>query len=248
VPSALSEAGAARKSIFWPSFFALGALAVLLGLGTWQIERLIWKEGLIAARQAAVTAPPTELPSALGAAQALEYHRVSVVGHFLNDRELFLGATSDDGHPGYQIITPLALSGDRILLVDRGFVPEGRRDPSSRAPGQLGGDVTVTGLLRIAPVGRPHWFVPDNNPGRNYWFYVDIPAMAEAARLAGAVLPFYVDADATANPGGLPVGGQTRIELPNNHLQYAVTWYLLAAGLIVVYAVFIRRRLTQGAS
>jgi surfeit locus 1 family protein len=220
---------------------------VLLGLGTWQIERLIWKEGLIAARHAAVTAPPVALPSALAAAQALEFHRAGVGGRFLNDRELYLGATSDVGHPGYHIITPLALPDGATLLVDRGFVPEQRRPPASRAAGSLEGGTTVTGLLRIPPAGRPNWFVPDNNPERNYWFYVDIPAMAAAAGLTG-VLPFYIDADATPNPGGLPVGGQTRLELPNDHLQYAITWYALAAGLIIVYAVFIRRRLAQGVS
>jgi surfeit locus 1 family protein len=249
VPSAPNDAaaGGARKSIFWPSFFSAGALAVLLGLGTWQIERLIWKEGLIAERQAAVTGPPIELPPSLAAAQPLEYHRLRVAGHFLNHRELYLGATSDDGHPGYHIITPLALADGRILLVDRGFVPEGRKAPQSRAEGELEGEVAVTGLLRIPPAGRPHWFVPDNSAERNYWFYMDVPAMTAAAGLEH-VLPFYMDADAAPNPGGLPVGGQTRLELPNNHLQYAITWYALAAGLIVVYAVFIRRRLTGAAS
>jgi surfeit locus 1 family protein len=248
VPSAPNEAmaGAPARSIFWPSFFALGALVVLLGLGTWQIERLIWKEGLIADRQAAVSAPPVALPSSRDAAQALEYHRVAVTGHFLNDRELYLGATSEDGHPGYQVITPLMLADGRALLVERGFVPQERRDPSSRPEGELEGDATVTGLLRVPPAGRPYWFIPDNSASRNYWLYVDIPAMAAAARV-DKVLPFYVDADATANPGGLPVGGQTRVDLPNNHLQYAITWYALAAGLIVVYAVFIRRRLAEGA-
>ena len=250
MPSAPNEAVAARapaKSIFWPSFFALGALVVLLGLGTWQVERLIWKERLIAARQAAVDAPPVGLPSSLTAARALEYHLVSATGHFLNDRELYLGATSEDGRPGYQVITPLVLADGRVLLVERGFVPQQRKDPQSRAAGELEGAVTVTGLLRVAPPGKPHWFVPDNSAERNYWFYVDIPAMAAASRVEN-VLPFYVDADATPNPGGLPEGGQTRLDLPNNHLQYAITWYALAAGLIVVYAVFIRRRLMEGAS
>jgi surfeit locus 1 family protein len=250
VPSAPNEAAAARapaKSIFWPSFFALGALVVLLGLGTWQVERLVWKEGLIAARRAAVAAPPVALPSSLAPARALEYHHVGARGHFLNDRELYLGATSEDGRPGYHVVTPLVLDDGRVLLIERGFVPQQRKDPASRAAGEIEGEVTVTGLLRMPPAGKPNWFVPDNNAERNYWFYVDIPAMAAAARVENA-LPFYVDADATPNPGGLPEGGQTRLDLPNNHLQYAITWYALAAGLIVVYAVFIRRRLMEGAS
>lgn len=229
------------RSIFWPSFFAGLAFLLLLGLGTWQLVRLHWKEALIAQRHAAVTSAPAALPGSAEVARGLEYRRVRVTGTFLNDRELYLGATSDDGHPGYQIITPLRLGDGAVLLIERGFIPEGRKDRASRAAGELEGEVTVTGLLRLPPEGKPSWFVPDNNAARNYWFYMDIPAMAAAARL-DRVLPYYVDADVTPNPGGLPVGGQTRLELPNNHLQYALTWYALAAGLVAVYIVFIRRR------
>ncbi len=233
------------RSIFWPSFFSAGAFVVLVGLGTWQLERLAWNEALIAARQAAVTAPPVELPSTLAAARGLEYHRVRASGQFRNDRELYLGATDEDGRPGYQVITPLVLADGDAVLIERGFVPQASRSPSTRQAGEPQGETTVTGLLRVAPDGKPHWFLPDNSAERNYWFYVDISAMAAAAHL-DRVLPFYVDADATPNPGGLPIGGQTRLDLPNNHLQYAITWYALAAGLVGVYIVFIRRRLAEG--
>jgi surfeit locus 1 family protein len=233
------------RSIFWPSFFALGAFIVLLGLGTWQVERLFWKQRLIAERQAAVTAPPIELPRTREAARGLEFHRVRVIGMFRHDRELYLGATDDDGHAGYHVVTPLDLGDGSLVLIDRGFIPEARKAPASRAAGELTGDVTLTGLLRLPPEGKPYWFLPDNSAERNYWFYVDVAAMSAAARLQG-VLPVYLDADKTANPGGLPLGGQTRLDLPNNHLQYAVTWYALAAALVVIYIIFIRRRLAEG--
>ena len=92
----------------------------------------------------------------------------------------------------------------------------------------------VTGLLRL-PHGRPGWFVPDNRPDLNYWFWVDLPAMAAATSLSD-VVPFYIDADATPNPGGWPKGGVTQIDLPNDHLQYAITWFALAAAAVVVYS------------
>jgi surfeit locus 1 family protein len=234
-----------QRSLFWPSVVALGAFIMLIGLGTWQVERLFWKERLIAGRQAAVTAAPVALPISLDAAQSLEFHRVRAEGRFLNDRELDLGATSDDGHPGYHIVTPLQLADGTVVLVNRGFVPEAKRAPGSRAEGLPQGETRVTGLLRLPPTGKAHWFIPDNNAARNYWLYVDIPAMAAAAHL-DHVLPFYVDADATPNPGGLPAGGQTPISLPNNHLQYAITWYALAAALVVVYVVLVRRHRTPG--
>jgi surfeit locus 1 family protein len=230
-----------RKSLFWPSAFAVSGFLLLLGLGSWQVERLFWKEALIAERQAAVTAPPMALPPSLEAARGLEYRRVNAAGAFLADRELFLGATDEDGHLGYHVIEPLRLSSGDILLVDRGFVPGDRKLPESRAAGEPQGEVTITGLLRLPPDTKPYWFIPDNSAARNYWIWVDIPAMAAAAHL-DRVLPFYVDADATPNPGGLPQGGQTRMDLPNNHLQYAITWYALAAALAVIYIIFIRRR------
>lgn len=235
----------AARSILWPSFFSVIAFLMLIGLGTWQVERLFWKEGLIAARQAAVSAAPVEVPRSLAAARGLDFHPVHATGTFLNDRELYLGATDKDGRPGYQVITPLKLGDGSILLVNRGFVPQAKRAPASREAGELQGEITVTGLLRLAPERKPHWFLPDNNAARNYWLYVDIPAMAAADHL-DKVLPFYVDADATPNPGGLPIGGQTRLELPNNHLQYAITWYALALALVVIAVRFIRRRRAEG--
>jgi len=167
-------------SLFWPIVCISGGMLVLLGLGTWQVERLFWKEGLIAQRQAAVTAPPAALPDSLAAARGLEYHHVSVAGTFLPDHELYLGATDDDGHLGYHVIEPLRLASGAVLLVDRGYVPEELKLPATRAAGEPQGEVTVTGLLRLAPPEKPHWFLPDNSAARNYWFWVDIPAMAAA--------------------------------------------------------------------
>jgi surfeit locus 1 family protein len=235
----------AERSLFWPISVSVGAFLVLVGLGTWQVQRLFWKEGLIAERQAAVTAPPIAAPRSLAEARALEFHRMAATGRFLNDRELDLGATSDAGLPGFQVITPLVLEDGAVLLVDRGFVPEAKRAPASRPEGELSGEVTVTGLLRLAPEGKPHWFLPDNSAAKNYWFYVDIPAMA-AATQQERVLHYYMDADATPIPGGLPVGGQTRLDLPNNHLQYAITWYALAAGLAVIAVLRLRQGRTEG--
>ena len=242
-----SAARPAFRTIVWPTLFAGAAFLVLLALGTWQVERLQWKERLIAERHAAVNSPAIELPRSAAAARSLDYRHVRASGTFLNDRELYLGATSAEGRPGYHIVTPLRLADAAVLLVDRGFVPAEKRAPETRAAGEIDGPTTVSGLLRLPLDRKPYWFLPENSAERNYWFYVDPPAMAKAAHL-DAVLPFYIDADATPNPGGLPVGGQTRLDLPNDHLQYAITWYALAAGLLGVYIVFIRRRLAQGAA
>ena len=170
----------------------------------------------------------------------MEFRHVTDEGVFLNDKEILLGATSEGGENGYQILTPLREPSGRIVFVNRGFIPAELRDRSKRIAGELSGPVRIEGLLRLPPDGRPNWFLPDNRPDLNYWFWVDLPAMAAADGLKN-VAPFYIDADATPNPGGWPKGGVTRLDLPNNHLQYAITWFSLAVAMIVIYVLFHRR-------
>jgi surfeit locus 1 family protein len=231
----------ALRGLLWPSVFAVGAFVVLLGLGTWQLDRRIWKEGLIAARQAALTAPPLALPAAVADPVALEFHRVWVEGRFRHDRELYLTGRFYRDKPGYQVITPLVLDDGSAVLINRGFVPLAAKDPTSRAAGQVAGRVRIEGVARRS--GAPGWFTPDNEPAANLWFYPDLAGMAAAAGLA-RVRPVFVEAGPAPNPGGLPIGGQTQADLPNDHLQYAITWYSLAAALAVIYALFCHRHLT----
>ncbi|HEX3520622.1 MAG TPA: SURF1 family protein [Stellaceae bacterium] len=228
------------RPLLWPTVFSLPMLLICLALGAWQVERLFWKQDLIAQRQAAVAAAPAAVPKGLAEARDMEFHHVSDQGVFLNDKEIFLGATSEGGGQGYQILTPLLEPRGRAVFVNRGYIPAELRDPARRAAGQIAGTVRVQGLLRLPPAGRPNWFLPDNRPDLNYWFWVDLPAMSAADKL-DRVAPFYIDADATPNPGGWPKGGVTRLALPNNHLQYAITWFSLAVALIVIYVLFHRR-------
>src|SRR4051812_39421954 len=137
------------RPTLWPTVFSLPAFIVLLGLGTWQVERLHWKEGLIAARQAGVHAAPGALPATLEAARPLEFHPVRVAGELLNERELYLAATSERGTIGKQVFTPLRLDDGGVVLVNRGFVPDERKDPAKRAEGLLAGPIEIEGLLRL---------------------------------------------------------------------------------------------------
>jgi surfeit locus 1 family protein len=226
---------------FWPTVMSVPALLLLLGLGAWQVQRLGWKERLIARRAAALAAPVVPAPQALAEARRLEYHHVFVDGVFQNNKEIYLGASTGAGSTGYQVLTPLAAADGRIVFIDRGYIPGYLKDPKTRAAGQLAGRRHVEGVLRLPPDGRPNWFLPDNRADLNYWFWVDLPAMAAADKLA-RVAPFYLDADATPNPGGWPKGGVPLPELPNHHLQYAITWFSLAVALAVIYFLYHRRR------
>jgi surfeit locus 1 family protein len=232
------------KGLLGFTALALVALAVLIGLGVWQLERLQWKEGLIAEIETRSTGAPIALAEALALTREgrdPNYYRVRVEGRFHHDKERYLFAQSlADGTPGWHVVTPLETAGGDTVLVDRGFVPDALKDPSSRASGQVEGVVTVTGIARSPEIQGS--FVPDNEPEANRWFWRDLGAMARSMFAEGTVevAPFFVDVEKSDVPGGWPEGGQTRLELPNNHLQYAITWFLLALCLLVIYAVYVR--------
>jgi surfeit locus 1 family protein len=228
------------RPLLWPTVFTGPMLLLLLALGSWQIERLFWKDRLISQREVALAAAPVPAPRRFEEAHGMEFRHVTDEGVFLHDKEIFLGATSEAGGQGYQVLTPLLEPSGRIVFVNRGYIPAELKDPAKRAAGRISGTVRLQGLLRLPREGRPVWFLPDNRPDLNYWFWVDLPAMSAAHHL-DRVAPFYIDADATANPGGWPKGGVTRLALPNNHLQYAITWFSLAVALIVIYVLYHRR-------
>ena len=221
---------------------ALAGLAVLVGLGVWQLDRLEWKEGLIARIEARGHAKPIALPSALAIAREgrnPSYYRVRVEGRFHHSEERYFYALAD-GKPGWHVITPIETAGGDMVLVDRGFVPDALKDPSSRALGQIENVVTLTGLVRTAETQTI--FTPDNEPEANRWFWLDLAGMARSMfpEETIEVAPFFLEAEQSDVPGGWPEGGQTRLELTNNHLQYALTWFLLALCLAVIYALYVR--------
>ncbi|MGA0607937.1 SURF1 family protein [Phenylobacterium sp. VNQ135] len=212
---------------------ALVLLAIVFAtLGVWQLERRAWKLDLIARVEARLRAPPGPLPDS--AAEHDAYTRVRVRGVFLHDRETLVQALTERG-AGWWVMTPLRTDTGRVVLVNRGFVPPGRRDPASRAAGAPSGSVTVTGLLRLTePRGG---FLRRNDPAAGRWYSRDVAAIA-AARGVGPAAPVFIDADASPNPGGYPVGGMTVVRFRNSHLVYALTWFGLAilslAGLALV--------------
>jgi surfeit locus 1 family protein len=224
----------------WPTLFTVPAVLLMLAFSVWQLERLAWKEGLLDKLHTRTTAQPVSLAQLSGDPAQDEYRQVRLRGHFDHSHELDLIARSLNGNVGYQIVTPFVLEdGSGTVLVNRGWVPDDKRDPASRAQGQIAGTTEVVGILRQSQ--KPGWITPDNDPAKNVWLYVDVPAMLKAAGAAKAASPYWLAADATPNPGGLPIGGQTRIDLPNDHLQYAITWFAFAVTLIVIYLVYSRK-------
>lgn len=225
-------------------------IVILLGLGTWQLERRAWKADLIATMNARLALPSVPLlevftPGGAVDPASLDFRPARATGRFRHDQEMYLAARGYQGQLGVHVVTPLVMDRSGMtVLVDRGWVPSDRQAPQSRGEGQIDGEVTVEGVLRQP--ARPSVFTPDNRPDQNLWYWADLPAMAAAAKVA-PIAPLLLEAGPAANPGGLPIGGQTRINLPNNHLQYALTWYALALALAVLYLVS-RRRKAAGSS
>lgn len=222
------------------------AMAILLTLGTWQVKRLYWKEALIADIETRRNAAPLDLAGVeaiLAEGGDVDYRAAEAEGVYLNDKERHFLATFR-GRAGFYVYTPLQLADGRYLFVNRGFVPYELKEPQKRQEGLLAGPQSVEGLARARLSEKPSRMVPDNDEGKNIFYWKDLDRMAASTGLpADKVLPFFLDADATPVPGGMPEGGVTEIDLPNSHLQYAITWYGLALALagVVAYATFRRK-------
>lgn len=234
-----------RAGLLWPTVLGLAALAVLVALGTWQLQRRAWKEALIAKIAARVKAEPVSLAHALGIlaeGRDVEYTHVVARGRFHDDKERYLYAPAKSGL-GWHVYTPLEIAPRRIVWVNRGFVPDERKGPQSRGGGgPPDGQAQLTGIVRLPP--QPGLFTPQNDPARNLWYWPDAAAMTASAFTEPVeTAPLTIDAGATPGAREWPRGGTTRIDLPNRHLEYAVTWYGLALTLIGVYAAFAVSRL-----
>lgn len=234
-----------RRGTFMLLALGLAAFLVLIALGSWQVQRLAWKEGLlatIAERMSAPPAPLAEIERNFAETADVDYRAVSVEGTFLHGSERHFYATHR-GAAGWYVYTPLLLADGRAVFVNRGFVPYDRKEAAYRVEGQVEGTVAVAGLARNPVIEKPSSLLPDNDEQADIFYWKDLEAMRRSSGLEAGIetLPFFVDADDAPNPGGLPVGGVTIVDLPNNHLQYAVTWYGLAAALVAVLGAWLWR-------
>lgn len=218
------------------------AVAGLVGLGLWQVQRLAWKTDLIARVEARLSAPPIPAPGPQDwpglSPDAQEYTRVAVTGHYLpHTPELLAQAVTDRG-AGYWVMSAFETDAGWRLWVNRGFVPtEARATSDWQAPAT--GPVTVQGLLRLSQTGGG--FLRDNDPAAGRWYSRDVAAMAQAVQI-GPVAPFFLDAVAGPDPSARPVGGLTVVRFSNNHLVYALTWFALAIGLVLATVFVLRHR------
>jgi surfeit locus 1 family protein len=216
-----------RKSVPLMAF-ALFFFLSFMALGVWQIERRTEKLALIAAVEQRVHSAPVPAPGPAAWRRITfttdSYRPVGVSGVFLHDRETLVQAVTERG-PGYWVMTPLRTDANWTVLVNRGFIDPENSARSVRQPREPQGRVRIVGLLRITePKGG---FLRSNNPSLDRWYSRDVVAIGRARQLS-ALAPYFIDAGPTANGGRQPVGALTVLSFPNNHLQYAITWFGLA--------------------
>ncbi|MHA1545792.1 MAG: SURF1 family protein [Alphaproteobacteria bacterium] len=233
------------RPLLWPTVFTIAALTGLVLLGTWQLDRLDWKQDLTRRVTAQAHASPTPLPARAQwptlDLNSLDYRPVVVRGTFDHLFEIHVytvigTARGTYSGPGYWVVTPLVLVDGGAVIVNRGFVPTRFKAAKSRLMGQVPGIQTIKGMVRQTEI--PGFFTPAPDLANNVWVARDLPAMASALGRAD-LAPFIVDAGPTPE-GLLPQGGETRLKFINNHLSYALTWYGLGIVLIGVYLTFHR--------
>ncbi len=246
--AAQADRARAIRGLILPGVLSLAALAVLISLGTWQLQRLAWKEALIETIARRVVEKPQLLPAV---AESLsldlgqeEYRPYVASGRFLHQHEVQVYTVLSEpkgsfAGAGYWILTPLLRDDGSIVIVNRGFVPQEKKDPASRPEAQAEERVRVTGLLRGPE--QVNFFTPANDPAKNAWYRRNPADIAQAFALKN-VLPFMLDATGDYRPRMLPQPNETKLTFTNNHLGYALTWYGLACTLIGVFSAFAWQR------
>jgi surfeit locus 1 family protein len=229
-----------QKRLLIPGVVALGGLVVLLGLGTWQLERKAWKENLIDALATRLQSDPGPLPPPEEWPRLVpgnaEFTRVRLNVTFLKsgDALVYTGGSQlrdDVKGVGYFVFSPVRLADGRMVVINRGFAAD-RNYP------QAEGTHEIAGALRW-PEGSS-LFVADRDSAGTTWFVRDHLAMARAKGW-GEVGPFYIEQEAPVPPGGVPHPAKLNVRLRNDHLQYAITWYSLAGVLVVIWVMWMRR-------
>jgi surfeit locus 1 family protein len=252
-----------RAKLLVPLLLSLVGVIVLLALGTWQLNRRNWKDGLLATLKSRGASPPISANASwpglpchdlkdTGLANPCEYQSVALRGVFdhARERHIFTAAPQAPGlgsGRGFWVLTPLILDGSgKTVFVNRGFVPEAKKEAATRVEGQPNQAVEVVGLYRSAQ--ERGTFDGQNDAARNIWYVRSPqelwPADPDAPRLTE--MWAYVDLTGPTPSGGFPLPLAGKNEISNRHLEYAITWYALALTLIGVVGTFAYGRLRAG--
>lgn len=226
------------RPVAW--IFFIAALATTVGLGTWQVKRLQWKESVIAEIESAKMHAALEvLPESAETLQEKNFYPVELHGTWVEgNTEFHITPRWFKGVLGYFVIAPFTLEDGRVLMVNRGWVPVEKKDPTTRVSSRVKGQATIAGLLRTGD--ERNWLTPINQPERNLWFGRDALAMGAYGKFEN-VVPAMVDIVGAQDAKKLPVPSDGEIRLRNDHLSYILTWYGIALGIFIIFLVYHRK-------
>jgi len=216
-----------------PTLFTILVFMVLITLGTWQVERLEWKLALIDKINKKLENPILELPAKIDV-EDMQYSIIKVTGQFLNNDEMYLyaGPKYMGGESGYDILTPFKRLDGSFVLIDRGWVPESKKQNSARPNSLIEGTTEVVGMVQKGE--HRTLFMPENQPAKNLWLWIDIANIAKYYNVD--LGDYYIRRiKQEADGANLPIGGDKNVHYRNDHLQYAITWYSLAFILLIIY-------------
>lgn len=212
-----------------PTLFIIVSSVVMTALGVWQTDRLVWKNKLIEEIVAVQNLPALEaLPENI---DNLDYRKVKLSGIFRYDKALHMIGRQHGNFPGYFIITPFELENDgRIILVNRGFSPSGKESKPE-------GIQIIEGVIR--PARKKRFFAPENIPEKNIWFYENINAMSKATEIS--LTPLVIEAVGKEEEGVFPIPNNGEINIKNNHLGYAITWFSMVVIGLIMFGFYYRK-------
>lgn len=225
-----------------PFILSFGGILFMLTLGVWQLDRLAWKEDLIARIDtAAKEAPLTQLPSTPEALQDKHFYSVELTGYYMNQPEFDIAARYFNSKLGYSILTPFIIDEGpdtgKIVLVNRGWIPAALKDDASARKAITDEKITIRGRIRLS--NERNRFTPQNQPERNVWFGRDVADMAAFSQLQFE--PLTLDITGVQDPAILPVPSDETVQLRNDHLGYAITWFGIGIGMLVITLLYHRK-------
>ena len=220
------------KPSVWLTIFAFPSFLILIMLGSWQVQRLGWKSDLISNYNNNFQQAPITVNELLKQKQKNKYRRTIINGQYDHTNEIKIIGKTYEGNAGFHIITPFILENNEIIYINRGWVPKKYADKKTRKFSLLEENVKVVGLVRLPQ--KKGYFVPENEPENGFWFTIIPEELNRHLNIIGEN-EFYIDELNIDEKLKLPIPANGKVQVPNNHLQYAITWYSLALGLLIVY-------------
>ena len=229
--SIFGEVNLKLKRAYLFQLFVIIFVTIFCALGTWQLYRLQWKLELISEITFGLDSSPIEYSNSI----KKNYQRVSAKGKFNFDKQIYLYSLNDNGKPGYDVITPFRTNKNENVLVNRGWIKkEFKNNPIINK--NIEDEQKIIGLLR--KIYKPNIFKPDNDLKNNIWFSINLEDLkVTSGERFNEFVIFLED-----NQAKTPIPKKISIDVPNNHLKYAITWYAISISIIFYYLYFRRKK------